>query len=103
MRLTRAGIFMLALWGGAVAIGFAALNVKAGESGPAAAAPAHFPADVGIATTRGRAVVVMVAHPRCPCSRASLNELDRLMSRTTGKVDGYVVFSPAVPGDDGEL
>ena len=35
---------------------------------------------------------VMFAHPRCPCTRASLSELERLISRVGYNVTGYVTF-----------
>ncbi len=34
----------------------------------------------------------MFAHPRCPCTRASLNELARLMARAQGGVKGFILF-----------
>ena len=36
--------------------------------------------------------LVMFVHPRCPCSRASLNELALLMTHCQGRVDAQVVF-----------
>jgi hypothetical protein len=34
----------------------------------------------------------MFVHPRCPCSRASLNELERLTTRLGGRLVARVVF-----------
>jgi hypothetical protein len=38
-------------------------------------------------------------HPQCPCSRASLAELDRIMTRVSGRVSAHVLFlrPPGVP------
>jgi hypothetical protein len=103
MRVSRAGIVMFALWAGAIGTGYAALNMNAGAPGIAAKAPAQFPSDAGFARSPGRSAVIMLAHPRCPCTRASLGELDRLMSRTGGHVDAFVVFSPTTPDDPTDL
>jgi hypothetical protein len=58
--------------------------------GEAGDAPARWPADSAIRHAPGRATVVMIAHPRCSCTRASLEELNILMQEARD-VDGYVV------------
>lgn len=35
----------------------------------------------------------MTLHPQCPCSRASVTELEVLMSRCPGKLTVYVLFA----------
>jgi hypothetical protein len=43
----------------------------------------------------------MLAHPRCPCTRASIGELSLLMARCQGQVDTRVLFlKPAGAGED---
>jgi hypothetical protein len=43
----------------------------------------------------------MLAHPNCPCTRASVAELDILMARLQGKLNGFVVFSkPEASADE---
>ena len=39
-----------------------------------------------------RITLVMIVHPRCPCSRASLAELAQLMARCRDRVSATVVF-----------
>ena len=39
-----------------------------------------------------RPTLVMLAHPRCTCTRASLAELAELMARVTQRPKAYVVF-----------
>jgi len=34
----------------------------------------------------------MVAHPKCPCTRASLAELDRIMARGGDRLQAFVLF-----------
>ena len=45
--------------------------------------------------------LVMFVHPRCPCSRASLNELAILMTHCQGRVNVQVLFMkpPSLPAD----
>jgi hypothetical protein len=62
--------------------------------------PALWPSD-GFATARaGLPRLVMFAHPRCPCTRASIGELARLMARCQGQVTASVFFfNPAGFGE----
>jgi len=34
----------------------------------------------------------MLTHPQCPCTRASIEELDKLMAHCQGRVNAYVVI-----------
>jgi hypothetical protein len=49
----------------------------------------------------GRPTLVMLAHPRCPCTRASVGELAQIMAESGGKVSAYVLFiKPSGAGAD---
>ncbi|HEX9959925.1 MAG TPA: hypothetical protein VGB00_03275 [Pyrinomonadaceae bacterium] len=54
--------------------------------------PAVFPPESRIERGRGRPTLIFFAHPKCPCTRASLRELARLMTDTGGKMQAYIVF-----------
>src|SRR5262245_20428433 len=60
--------------------------------GAAADAPPSWPGESAIARTPGRPTLVMLAHPQCPCTRASLDELAVVMSRAHGQVAAWVLF-----------
>jgi hypothetical protein len=60
--------------------------------GAAAAALRQWPADSPVRRDADRATLVMLAHPHCPCTRASLGELARLMAQARGHVTAYVLF-----------
>jgi hypothetical protein len=51
--------------------------------------------------------LVMLAHPHCPCTRASVGELAQIVADTQGKLNAYVLFTkPQGAGadwDDTEL
>lgn len=61
--------------------------------GIAAAPPAGFPAQSQLRRVPGRPTLVMLVHPHCPCTRASMGELELLMAQTQGHpVTTYVLF-----------
>jgi hypothetical protein len=67
----------------------------------------RWPANAGIARASGLATLVMMLHPQCPCSRASVHELGELTARAAGRLDAHVLFvePPNAPADwlDGDL
>jgi len=72
--------------------GFALLWAYKMRPGEADGAPDVWPAGTRIARNRDRATLVLFAHPQCPCTRASLAELARLMARFDDRVGANVVF-----------
>jgi hypothetical protein len=64
------------------------------ESAPGAAAnpPSQWPADSQIQRASGQATLIMLAHPHCPCTRATIGELALLMAQAQGRVKAYVLF-----------
>jgi hypothetical protein len=69
--------------------------------GVAAAAPARWPAESRLRRPLDRATLVMLAHPHCPCTRASIGELARLMTQAEGRVTAYVLFIKPADFSDG--
>lgn len=65
----------------------------------AAETPALWPAASTLSRASDRATLVMLAHPKCPCTRASIAELGRLMTEVHGEVDAHVlvVRPPGAP------
>jgi len=55
-------------------------------------APSSWPPSTGMGRVPGRATLVMLVHPQCPCSRASVGELALVMARAQGLVDAHVLF-----------
>ena len=62
--------------------------------------PLIFPAESRIKRDADHPTLVFFAHPKCPCTRASLRELARLMTDVGGKMQVYIVFSK--PENTGE-
>lgn len=62
------------------------------EPGRAAQAPPVFPYSPRLRLDPLVPTLVMVVHPQCPCSRASLEELSGLLSRNRGRVRSYCLL-----------
>jgi hypothetical protein len=52
----------------------------------------RWPIDSRIQRAPDRATLVMLAHPHCPCTRASIGELSLLMAHSQGRLTAYVLF-----------
>jgi hypothetical protein len=76
------------------AILFGARTLWNYETGPGEAgrAPSVWPSRSSIVPSPGRFTLVMLAHPDCPCTGASLVELERLMGRAQPRINAFVVF-----------
>lgn len=82
-----------AMWLLAVGGGLSVLWKYENTPGAAAAATNRWPAGSHIQRATDRATLVMLAHPHCPCTRASVGELARLMAQAPGRVTAYVLFT----------
>jgi hypothetical protein len=60
--------------------------------GSSGAAPGHWPSGTPITLDPTRDTLIMFAHPKCPCTRASVEELNRLMAQCGGRVATHVLF-----------
>lgn len=91
------------LWLVVVGGGLSVLWGYENTPGAPAAAPRQWPADSRIRPAQGRATLVMLAHPHCPCTRASIGELASLMAHGQGRLTAYVLFlKPAGFSEDWE-
>jgi hypothetical protein len=95
------GVCALVLWSAAVAVGLHTLWSYETTPGPVAAAPPTWPREARITAPRERPVVILALHPQCPCSAATVSELDRLLAhaRTTPEVYAVFVAPPDAPDD----
>jgi len=91
-----------AAWLAAVAGGFAILwKYKSTPAAEGALAPEQWPAASAVTRGTSRPTLLLFAHPRCTCTRASLAELARMMARFHDRVDARVLFwmPPGAPPD----
>jgi hypothetical protein len=88
-------------WTVAITFGLRTLLAYESTPGTTRAVPGQWPSTSQIERLRDRPTLVMLAHPRCPCTRASVAELAQLMAHLQGKVDAYVLFlKPRQSGTD---
>lgn len=99
--VSRALTAALVVWTVAVAAGFWALWSYASSPGRLDNPPESWPAESLVPHTAGRWTLVMFVHPRCPCTQASLAELERLQARSAGLIDLRIV-SLLPPGTDSD-
>ncbi len=83
---------MLAAWITVVAGGMWALLEYEHRPGISYAAPRHWPADTQLGVLNSHSTLVMFAHPKCPCTRATIGELARIMTACRDDVRAYAVF-----------
>jgi len=79
-------------WVAVVGAGMSVLLRYENSPGAAGDPSARWPAGSGIRRADNRATLVMLAHPHCPCTRASIGELDTIMARAQGRVAAQVLF-----------
>lgn len=84
-----AGLCML--WVGGIVAGIVSLNRYKSKPGAAAAAPSSWPAESRIERDDERPTLLFFAHPLCPCTRASVAELGKLLDRHGDRVRTVVV------------
>lgn len=82
----------VALWLGAVAAGLGVVARYNNTAGAAAAAPDQWPSSSTMTRDAAGPTLVMMAHPLCTCTRASLAELAEIMARATHRPKAYVMF-----------
>lgn len=91
LRLTLA----VGLWGALTLCGFASLTMYSQTPGESAFPPHRENARLPFAAPQDKHLLVMGVHPRCPCTRASLGELARIIRFAEGKLACKVlVFQP---------
>lgn len=88
--MTRLHALALA-WLFVVVAGLAGMAVHANRPGRPAAAPATWPTSSRLSRDVARPTLVMLVHPQCDCTRASLAELGKLMTHAGARVRAYVV------------
>lgn len=92
---------LVVAWGTVVAAGFVFVWGYKTEAGERAAAPSTWPAPAPFARDAERPTLVLSVHPRCVCTRATVTELAKLMSRSGGGLSTTVLFVRPEGTDDG--
>lgn len=80
------------LWLFAVGTGLCVLWGYENRPGVSAKPSLRWPAESRIQRATDHVTLVMLAHPHCPCTRASIGELALLMAHSRGRITAYVLF-----------
>jgi hypothetical protein len=97
-RAAVTGILLFAalIWAATVGAMYRSIRRFETTPGRAAAALPSWPAKSRLTPARDRWTLVMLIHPKCGCSRASIQELERVIEMTGTSLQTYVVvYRPA--------
>jgi hypothetical protein len=81
------------VWLASVGAGLWTLWAYDNQPGVSASAPGRWPAETALRRAAGRPTLLLVAHPQCTCTRASLDELAEILARaSSARPKAYVLF-----------
>jgi hypothetical protein len=83
---------LIPIWLGCAVLGFSILWRYDNSPGVAATATTGWPAGSRLQRAMDRPTLVMLAHPQCTCTHASLGELAEVLARSDVQPRTYVVF-----------
>lgn len=88
-------------WLFAIGTGLVLILDYENASGSSGSAPKQWISGTSIPLDPVRNTLVMFAHPKCPCTRASLGELNRLLAQSNGRIAAHVLFfrPPGYPAE----
>jgi hypothetical protein len=90
-----------ATWVVALALGARTLFHYETTPGRVGVVSSKWPGVLVVPRQTGKPTLLMLAHPHCPCTRASVGELAQVMAHAVGKVNAYVLFvKPTGAGTD---
>lgn len=92
MRTRLLLILSATTWIAAVSLSFILLSDYQNSPGLAATPTSTWPRGSRIPSASDRATLILLAHPKCPCTRASIGELALLMAQCQGLVSAHVLF-----------
>lgn len=89
---------LVCVWMIAISAGMASLARHSALASQDAPGPTRWPAGSALDREPGRGTLLCFVHPRCPCTRATLRELERVVSRSP-RAAVRVVFRDDPGGD----
>lgn len=82
----------IAVWATAITCCFFVLWAYKAKPGATGEVATTWPHGVDLRPNAALPTLVLVAHPHCPCTQASVAELARLMTHIEGRVRAYALF-----------
>lgn len=74
------------------ALGFVKLTTYQSAVRESSKITSNYPSNSELTAKSGLSTLIVFIHPHCPCSRASIDSLAWIMTRSQGKVTAYVAF-----------
>jgi hypothetical protein len=97
---TRAAVLVLIfVWAALAAAGMFVFNRYQHTAG-VATQMGDWPAGSNLQRRAGKLILVVIAHPQCVCTEATLAELTRLLATSSDAVETYVIFATLANGKD---
>lgn len=90
------------VWVGLVSIGFAVVYRHEATPAPGASVATEWPPESSLPRPIAKPALLMFAHPRCPCTRATVQELSRLVAQSGKRADAMVLFH-VTEGQEAEI
>jgi hypothetical protein len=90
--VTTAIVAAAALWVGTVGAAYRAIRRFESTPGRAAEVRKSWPAGTSLVRNDGAPTLVMLVHPHCSCSRASMQELQAIVEKSPRSLRTYVVL-----------
>lgn len=93
-------LLFAAVWLLVIGLGFFVIYRYEFSPNVAANAPSKWPVSSSIVLSDRFPTLVLLAHPKCPCTRATIRELASIMTKCKDKVKTYVLFyKPSIVSD----
>jgi hypothetical protein len=83
---------IVTLWLIGIGSGLGILLQYSTTPGESAASPAAWPAESKIQSAADLPTLLIFAHPHCPCTKATLGELEIIIARCPGRLSTHVLF-----------
>lgn len=77
---SKSSVVAFAIWLAAVTLVFGSLGIYGSEQGPESLPPSQWPADSSLERSVDSPTLLVFVHPGCPCSRATLDNLETIAS-----------------------
>ena len=79
-------------WPTLVCAGWFAMTQYEMTAGESAQAPKTWPVNAGLSRPKDLPALLLFAHPQCPCTRASVEQLSRIVAASSRRVHPYAIF-----------
>lgn len=101
MRQNRIIPIAIIAWFALVAAGFGAMAAYSAKPGAVGDVPNTWPDNTpaGMTLDPGGPTLVLAVHPRCPCTRATINELERAIAKAPSQPTIYALIFEPGPDD----